>query len=630
MWPGRPALPASTSRRLGPHHRPTGTGRRPDRGCPARRVPAGGAGGRRRAATRQSTPTTSAPASAISPSSSPVSTPKWMRGTPRSATRRQHLGRVRAARSAGSRAGSACRPTSRTAAPPARRPATCERSEAMARSARRSSSACHSGSSPYISALVSAVRPRRAALDEVAGDGERRAGEADQRHGRARSARMRDGLEDVRRVELGLEGAEAVEVGGASGTAGSTTGPVPGRDVDAEADGGHGHDDVGVEDGGVDAVAAHRLQRDLGRQLRAWRWRRGSLPSPRMARYSGSERPAWRMNHTGVRRRGLAAAGGEERVVGGARSPGQTYPSTQRRPPWPAARPADRSAWRVTAVHPGAVHGLDGQAHDGEVVGSGLDDERPGRRPRCAGVQLSLQQLVVPHQRDAVDVRSGQVGADRHRRHDDDGVEPDAGAEHVGVGRGVGAAVHVALAVDLDRARRSRGSPRTPRPPCRRRAPAWRRARTPRGRPSSRRSAHSHRGGRRPAPDRLVDGTDPVADDRRGLGAGRRAHGHQVAGPEAPRLQHRPGQALGRRGTGPSPRPPADVEGPDRPGRVGDDPRALRRQRLVEHARREVGRRQAGSEERADAAAGRGARRPPRPSARPSRARASARSVPAW
>ena len=24
-------------------------------------------------------------------------------------------------------------------------------------------------------------------------------------------------------------------------------------------------------------------------------------PSPRAARYSGSERPAWRMNHTGVR-----------------------------------------------------------------------------------------------------------------------------------------------------------------------------------------------------------------------------------------------------------------------------------------------------------------------------------------
>jgi hypothetical protein len=30
----------------------------------------------------------------------------------------------------------------------------------------------------------------------------------------------------------------------------------------------HRNDDVGVEHGGVDAVAAHRLQGDLGRQLR--------------------------------------------------------------------------------------------------------------------------------------------------------------------------------------------------------------------------------------------------------------------------------------------------------------------------------------------------------------------------
>ena len=34
--------------------------------------------------TRQSTPTTSAPASDMSPSSSPVPTPKWILGTPRS------------------------------------------------------------------------------------------------------------------------------------------------------------------------------------------------------------------------------------------------------------------------------------------------------------------------------------------------------------------------------------------------------------------------------------------------------------------------------------------------------------------------------------------------------------------
>ena len=36
--------------------------------------------------TRQSTPTTSAPASPSSPSSSPVPTPKWIRGTPEPAS----------------------------------------------------------------------------------------------------------------------------------------------------------------------------------------------------------------------------------------------------------------------------------------------------------------------------------------------------------------------------------------------------------------------------------------------------------------------------------------------------------------------------------------------------------------
>ena len=28
---------------------------------------------------------------------------------------------------------------------------------------------------------------------------------------------------------------------------------------------------------------------------------RRMVPDPRIARYSGSDRPAWRMNHTGVR-----------------------------------------------------------------------------------------------------------------------------------------------------------------------------------------------------------------------------------------------------------------------------------------------------------------------------------------
>ena len=42
-----------------------------------------------------------------------------------------------------------------------------------------------------------------------------------------------------------------------------TTGPTPGHHVHAEPDGGRGHDDVAEEDGGVDVVAAHRLEGDL-------------------------------------------------------------------------------------------------------------------------------------------------------------------------------------------------------------------------------------------------------------------------------------------------------------------------------------------------------------------------------
>ncbi len=47
----------------------------------------------------------------------------------------------------------------------------------------------------------------------------------------------------------------------------ATTGPTPGDDLETDADGRDGHDDVGEEDRGVDAVTPHRLQRDLGGEL---------------------------------------------------------------------------------------------------------------------------------------------------------------------------------------------------------------------------------------------------------------------------------------------------------------------------------------------------------------------------
>ena len=41
-----------------------------------------------------------------------------------------------------------------------------------------------------------------------------------------------------------------------------------GCDIDSEAHGVRRHDDVAVQNGGVDSVAANRLQRDLGGQVR--------------------------------------------------------------------------------------------------------------------------------------------------------------------------------------------------------------------------------------------------------------------------------------------------------------------------------------------------------------------------
>ena len=80
----------------------------------------------------------------------------------------------------------------------------------------------------------------------------------------------------------------------------ATTGPTPGDDVEVDADGRQRDDDVGEEDRGVDAVAAHRLQGDLGDEVRARGRTRASRRPRARSRYSGSERPAWRMNHTGV------------------------------------------------------------------------------------------------------------------------------------------------------------------------------------------------------------------------------------------------------------------------------------------------------------------------------------------
>ena len=266
MAPGWPAPSASTSADLGLDHRPRRRGTAPGRGCPARRGPGRAGAPASSSGMRQSTPTTSAPAAAMQPSSSPVSTPKWMRGTPRSATaskirvvcgstKRSVVGRAEVADPAVEqlhRAGARPRPGCAATA--------------TARSASRSISACHSGGVAVHQRLGAGVGARRPALDEVAGDGERRAGEPDERHVEL-VHQDADRLEHVRRVD-----ARARAGGCGRGRRSTRNGLLDDRtdargDVDAEADGGDRHHDVAVEDGGVDAVAAHRLQRDLGGQV---------------------------------------------------------------------------------------------------------------------------------------------------------------------------------------------------------------------------------------------------------------------------------------------------------------------------------------------------------------------------
>jgi hypothetical protein len=106
----------------------------------------------------------------------------------------------------------------------------------------------------------------RPTLDEVRREGERRTGKTDQWRGAELRHRQLHGLRDVGDVLRGQLW-NTVKVGVRPKRL-RDHGSYPRDDVQIHPDRGQGHHDVAEEDRRVDPVPAHRLQRDLGDQLR--------------------------------------------------------------------------------------------------------------------------------------------------------------------------------------------------------------------------------------------------------------------------------------------------------------------------------------------------------------------------
>ena len=163
--------------------------------------------------------------------------------------------------------------------------------------------------------LRALVRPRRAALDQVARQRERRAGEPEQRHLQL-LAQQPDRLQHVRarRLRARADGARATSASVRMGS--STTGPTPGSIRTGTPTAASGTmmslnriaASTAIRRSGCIVISATRSGcRHVSRMS----------PSPRTSRYSGRYRPAWRMNQTGVRSTGCTAAGAQEPVGGG-------------------------------------------------------------------------------------------------------------------------------------------------------------------------------------------------------------------------------------------------------------------------------------------------------------------------
>ena len=287
MWPRarcrrrpRPRPPPGRTRRLLDHRH--GARQAAGRGCPERAVRADAATGLVERDPPVDADDVGAGAGHEARAARRCPTPKWMR-------RHAEVGQPvedgpawPAARSARSRPGRARRPSCRRAARPGRprRDLGPQRrhghvGQGVEQRSHRSGVAVHER-------LRLGVGARRPAFDQVARHGERRAGEADERDAASRRAPRRPGGRPRRRTGVSASGSRgrsrARSASAAEGL--GHHGPAARLHLDAEADGVQRHHDVGEEDGGVDPVAADRLQGELGGQRRVARWRRGSCRLP--------------------------------------------------------------------------------------------------------------------------------------------------------------------------------------------------------------------------------------------------------------------------------------------------------------------------------------------------------------
>ena len=192
------------------------------------------------------------------------------------------------------------------------------RGRRQARSTRAARAAPHQVcGSDSIKALVRACALRRAPLDEIAGERERAADEADQRHLQLRHHEPA-GLRQPRGILGGFEVTQHRQIRcRAHGIRDHRADSRP--DLESHADRRERADDVGEQDRGVDAVAAHRLQGDLGSELR----RMGDLQHPCLGAHGAVLRqratrlthephrdPLGRLAAVGSQQRGLRSAVG--------------------------------------------------------------------------------------------------------------------------------------------------------------------------------------------------------------------------------------------------------------------------------------------------------------------------------